>query len=87
MLEICRSVDPALYKEMMHQSDECDRLGISGANLFRCSGYVAPIHHDKDATRGLCSQLRWQAKREYDEYSFCQPQFGYYIRTEGNMVW
>lgn len=86
-MEIARSIHPALYQHLRNVSNECDRLGIDGANLYRCDGYIAPLHLDNDAAPGLCAQLEWEAKEEWSEFGFCQPQYGYYIHTEANMIW
>ncbi|KAJ3889810.1 hypothetical protein GG344DRAFT_66794 [Lentinula edodes] len=49
MLETTRKAHPALVKKIIELSKECDRLGLTGANVYNCTGYVAPGHRDKDA--------------------------------------
>lgn len=86
-MQTARAIHPQLYRKLKEVSSECDRLGIDGANIFRCDGYIAPMHLDNDAAPGLCAQLEWDADDRYCEFGFTQLQFGYYIRTEPNMLW
>ncbi|KAF9031426.1 hypothetical protein BDZ89DRAFT_1131924 [Hymenopellis radicata] len=85
--EGARYACPSLVASMDRDVAEADRLGLTGQNLFACDGYCAPIHFDEDEGRGLCCQIRWVADRQYDEYGFCQPAWGYWIATEPNMLW
>ncbi|KAK0434720.1 hypothetical protein EV421DRAFT_1909192 [Armillaria borealis] len=86
-MKTTRSIHPKLVRDLRHISDEMDQLGVSGANLFSCRGYFAPIHLDIDATRGICCQLEWDGLEEWCEFSFCQAEWGYYLVTESNMLW
>ncbi|KAJ3964130.1 hypothetical protein EV361DRAFT_967454, partial [Lentinula raphanica] len=76
-----------LAKDLAKVCDECDQMGMTGANIFNCTGYMAPLHTDKDAVRGLCSQVLLQADSKYDEYSFCNVEYQYYIKTTTNCLW
>lgn len=87
MEEVARSIHPELYETLKTASSECDKLGRTGANLYRCDGYIAVEHLEDDLTAGLCSQLEWDADRKYVEFGFVQPQWGYVIRTERNTLW
>ncbi|KAJ7574808.1 hypothetical protein C8J56DRAFT_1125018 [Mycena floridula] len=85
--ETARRVHPDLVKALEAASDHCDRVGISGANLFDCSGYIAPQHTDEDVAQGLSACLEHKANDAYAEFAFCSLAFGYYIVTQGNMLW
>ncbi|KAJ3817317.1 hypothetical protein F5880DRAFT_1618394 [Lentinula raphanica] len=82
-----RHAHPTLHKQLNLLSEQCDRVGMSGANIFNCSGYVAPIHSDNDATRGLCMQALLSANTAYKEFSFCNVEYRYYIETSTNCLW
>ncbi|KAI5822493.1 hypothetical protein K523DRAFT_256851 [Schizophyllum commune Tattone D] len=86
-MEIARSIDPDLVRELEAQSRPCERLGQFGANLYSCRNYCAPQHLDRDACRSICSQEAWMGRREYDEWGFAQPRYGFFIATETNTLW
>ncbi|KAJ3819327.1 hypothetical protein F5880DRAFT_1510243 [Lentinula raphanica] len=86
MQEAAFQVHPQLARELKRITTECDRLGMTGANIFNCSGYMAPIHRDKDASRGLCTQALLSADTRYREFSFCNIEYQYYIVTKTNCL-
>lgn len=87
MEETARAFHPGLIRELTNASAECDRLGRSGANTYRCDLYMAPSHHENDVSRGLCLQSIWGGKVEYAEFGFANLEEGYYIVTEANALW
>ncbi|KAJ3754252.1 hypothetical protein EV360DRAFT_87009 [Lentinula raphanica] len=78
---------PSLWSDMKRVASECDRMGITGANIFNCQGYMAPIHLDRDATRGLSVQTMLRADNRYNEFGFCNVEYKYYISTTTNCLW
>lgn len=82
-----RSVHPELVQKIRSQSKLCERVGLSGLNLFNCSGYTAPQHRDKDATPSLCAQFILQAEEKWSEFGFCALQYGYYFESQENTLW
>ncbi|KAJ3723901.1 hypothetical protein C8R42DRAFT_719787 [Lentinula raphanica] len=84
---MAKLVHKTLAKDMRDLTVECDRLGMTGANIFNCTGYMAPIHSDRDATRGLCVQALLHADSRYREFSFCNIEYQYYIATSSNCLW
>ncbi|KAJ3830817.1 hypothetical protein F5878DRAFT_151231, partial [Lentinula raphanica] len=44
MQETALQVHPELARELKRIGSECDRMGMTGANIFNCAGYMAPIH-------------------------------------------
>ncbi|KAJ3841852.1 hypothetical protein F5878DRAFT_702347 [Lentinula raphanica] len=87
MQEAALQVHPNLARELKRIGRECDRMGMTGANIFNCTGYMAPIHRDKDASRGLCAQALLSADTTYREFSFCNIEYQYYIVTRTNCLW
>ncbi|KAH7877665.1 uncharacterized protein C8R40DRAFT_1067833 [Lentinula edodes] len=87
LLEAARSVDSNLVRNLKDAATTCDRLGASGANLYKCQGYQAPIHIEDDASRGLCAQVWWKGIEEWNEWGFVNLQLGYYIATRANTLW
>ncbi|KAJ3831501.1 hypothetical protein F5878DRAFT_73322 [Lentinula raphanica] len=87
MLEAAKVVHPELASQMKKITRECDRVGMTGANIYNCVGYMAPIHQDRDASRGLCVQALLEADTEYREFSFCNIEYQYYIVTSTNCLW
>ncbi|KAK7021770.1 hypothetical protein VNI00_017281 [Paramarasmius palmivorus] len=85
--EVTKLLHPDMLDELKRKGEPCERVGEYGINLFTCEGYTAPLHDDDDVCRSICSQIRWDAKPEYSEFSFCQLEYGYYIRTRANMLW
>lgn len=85
--EVARSVHPELAGELAQLSKACDRLGITGSNVYDCDGYMAPMHKDLDMGRGLSYQLLLRVPREHAQFGFAVPQYGYYIVTRTNMAW
>ncbi|KAJ3831235.1 hypothetical protein F5878DRAFT_667770 [Lentinula raphanica] len=87
MTSTSKHAHPDLASELRLLSADCDRIGMTGANIFNCSGYIAPIHSDHDATRGLCAQALLHADPTYKEFSFCNIPYQYYITTSTNCLW
>ncbi|KAL0567995.1 hypothetical protein V5O48_013997 [Marasmius crinis-equi] len=86
--EVAILFHPELVDALDKAGEACDRVGLSGVSLFTCTNYSAPLHTDDDAARGLCCQLVKDIEsNEYEEYGFCNLQYGYYISTRSNMVW
>jgi hypothetical protein len=63
------------------------RLGRSGVTLYSASGYVSPLHCDKDETDGYCWCEKWLADRDTDDFAFVLGDFGIYFATESNCLW
>ncbi|KAF9077480.1 hypothetical protein BDP27DRAFT_1311116 [Rhodocollybia butyracea] len=87
MQAVAKHAHPELVKLLEKVSANCDRLGMSGANLYNATSYIAPIHRDRDASRGLCAQFLLKANSKYYEFGFCNIEFQYYIRTSTNCLW
>ncbi|KAJ3719268.1 hypothetical protein C8R42DRAFT_643538 [Lentinula raphanica] len=51
--------------------------GMTGVNVFNCTGYMAPIHSDDDATRDTTNH----------EYGFCNVEYQYFIASTTNCLW
>ncbi|KAJ3832384.1 hypothetical protein F5878DRAFT_666623 [Lentinula raphanica] len=86
-ISVMMQVHPKLASEIKRISGECDRVGMTGANIYDCVGYMAPIHQDRDATRGLCSQALLSADERYREFAFCNIEYQYYMVTSTNCLW
>ncbi|KAJ3768050.1 hypothetical protein FB446DRAFT_818125 [Lentinula raphanica] len=86
MVETAIHVHPDLARQLKEKAEQCDRMGLTGANIFNCTSYMAPIHRDKDATRGLCVQALLEADERYKEYAFCNVEYQYYITTTTNCL-
>ncbi|KAJ3722194.1 hypothetical protein C8R42DRAFT_641631 [Lentinula raphanica] len=67
--------------------NECDHMGMTGANIYNCTGYMAPIHRDQDTTRGLCTQVLLSADSSQHEFAFCNIEYKYFIATSTNCLW
>ncbi|KAJ3969036.1 hypothetical protein EV361DRAFT_951807 [Lentinula raphanica] len=87
MVETAIHAHPDLAARLKEKAEQCDRMGMTGANIFNCTSYMAPIHRDKDATRGLCVQALLDADERYKEYAFCNIEYQYYITTTTNCLW
>ncbi|KAJ3755513.1 hypothetical protein EV360DRAFT_72807 [Lentinula raphanica] len=87
MIGAAKIVYPKLAIDLRDSSIECDRIGMTGANIYNCTGYMAPIHQDEDVTRGLCVQALLSADTTYKEYAFCNVEYQYYITTTTNCMW
>ncbi|KAJ3763721.1 hypothetical protein EV360DRAFT_66007 [Lentinula raphanica] len=87
MLGAAKMVFPKLANRLRDLSIECDRIGMTGANIYNCTGYMVPIHQDRDETRGLCVQALLSADTAYKEYAFCNVEYQYYITTTTNCMW
>ncbi|KAJ3729836.1 hypothetical protein C8R42DRAFT_637972 [Lentinula raphanica] len=87
MTSTAKLAHPELANDLSLLSADCDRIGMSGANIFNCTGYLAPIHSDNDATRGLCAQALLHADASHNEFSFCNIEYQYYIVTSTNCLW
>ena len=82
---MANSIHPTLVKDLANLSKEADQLGITGANLYYCTKYTAPLHVDDDVGRGLCAQLVKNALPQ--EYAFCHADYGLYMETQSNCLW
>ncbi|KAJ3757489.1 hypothetical protein EV360DRAFT_26931, partial [Lentinula raphanica] len=87
MTSTSKHAHPDLASDLRLLSADCDRIGMTGANIFNCTGYIAPIYRDNDATRGLCAQALLHADSSHHEFSFCNIQHQYYIATTTNCLW
>ncbi|KAJ3745205.1 hypothetical protein EV360DRAFT_90124 [Lentinula raphanica] len=67
--------------------NECDHMGMTGANIYNCTGYMAPIHRDQDTTRGLCTQVLLSADSSRHEFGFCNIEYKYFVATTTNCLW
>ncbi|KAJ8093615.1 hypothetical protein PM082_020475 [Marasmius tenuissimus] len=85
--EVARLVDDKFAADLDEAGALCDHVGVSGANLYTCDDYAAPLHCDDDAVRSLSCQLVKNVHTEYDEYGFANLAYGYYIATRANMAW
>ncbi|KAK7462192.1 hypothetical protein VKT23_007797 [Stygiomarasmius scandens] len=85
--ERARSAIPRLVAKIRDNSADCAKVGRYGANLFRCDGYTAAMHSEKDAGSGLCSQIEWHADRNFHEFGFIFLEYGVYLVTQPNMLW
>ena len=73
--------------ESLEEDRSTERLGRSGITLYSCSGYVSPLHCDKDCTDGYCWCEQWDANRGTDDFAFVLAEYGYYFCTESNCLW
>ncbi|KAJ3991673.1 hypothetical protein F5050DRAFT_1715896 [Lentinula boryana] len=87
ILRTARAIHPDLVAKIRSSSAACERVGISGLNLFNCNGYTAPQHLDEDCTPSLSAQFILQAEQKWSEFGFCALQYGYYIKTRENTLW
>ncbi|KAJ3751635.1 hypothetical protein EV360DRAFT_76056, partial [Lentinula raphanica] len=87
MLEAAKLVHPNLASEIKKITCECNRVGMTGVNIYNCIGYMAPIHQDCDASRGLCAQALLEADPRYGEFNFCNIEYQYHIATSTNCLW
>ncbi|KAK7055231.1 hypothetical protein R3P38DRAFT_2498912 [Favolaschia claudopus] len=85
MMTVMRAVHLQAYRILKRETDTADQLGKTGTNIYRCTGYCAPQHTDKDVCRGCCITTDWNALP--GEYGFCFPSYGYYIETRANTFW
>ncbi|KAJ7862095.1 hypothetical protein B0H14DRAFT_2575562 [Mycena olivaceomarginata] len=44
---------PVAHADLVEQTKAADRMGRSGINTYRCTGYCAAQHEDSDACRGM----------------------------------
>ncbi|KAF9069740.1 hypothetical protein BDP27DRAFT_1420649 [Rhodocollybia butyracea] len=87
MQAVAKHAHSKLVKLLKSVSTNCDRLGMSGANLYNATSYIAPIHRDRDASRGLCAQFLLEANSKYYEFGFCNIEYQYFIKTTTNCLW
>ena len=80
-----RLLHPKAWRELKEQTQAADKMGRTGVNTYKCTGFCAPEHSDPDVCRGLCACFDWYALPW--EYAFCQPSYGYYLHTYENMLW
>ncbi|KAJ7180950.1 hypothetical protein C8R46DRAFT_1028325 [Mycena filopes] len=85
MMVLMRVYHPTAHADLIAQTAAADRMGKSGTNTYKCSGYCAPHHTDPDPCRSLSLQTERNALPW--EYAFCQPSYGYYLHTYENMLW
>ncbi|KAJ7441555.1 hypothetical protein FB451DRAFT_1441105 [Mycena latifolia] len=85
MLAVMRAFHPDAHRLLISTTQAADRMGKSGTNTYKCKGYCSPQHSDDDPCRGLCTTTELRALPW--EYAFCQPSYGYYLRTYENMLW
>ncbi|KAJ6525430.1 hypothetical protein DFH09DRAFT_1188393 [Mycena vulgaris] len=85
MLETIRAFHPRTYSDLVNETKAADRMGKSGINTYKCTGYCVPQHADEDVCRGVCMTLELVALDW--EYAFCQPSYGYYLQTYPNTLW
>ncbi|KIK54519.1 hypothetical protein GYMLUDRAFT_177179 [Collybiopsis luxurians FD-317 M1] len=79
---------PNLVKDMEKRSQMCTKIGYSGVTLYDCNGYAAPQHFDPDVAHSLSVQLKlYGIQEDWHEFSFCASQYGYFFKTEPNMLW
>ncbi|KAE9386544.1 hypothetical protein BT96DRAFT_1026186, partial [Gymnopus androsaceus JB14] len=76
-----------LFEELLRNSSNCDRVGMTGANVYNCTGYVAPAHGDNNLITSLSAQALLKAQQEYSEFAFCQLEYRYYIHSHTNLLW
>ncbi|KAJ3964310.1 hypothetical protein EV361DRAFT_956071 [Lentinula raphanica] len=87
LTSIAKHAHPELANDLSLLSADCDRIGMTGANIFNCNGYMAPIHSDHDTAKGLCVQALLHSNSSYKEFSFCNIEYQYYISTSTNCLW
>ncbi|KAL0573790.1 hypothetical protein V5O48_008156 [Marasmius crinis-equi] len=88
LMDIAKLYHPEAVLKLQEAGEACESAGLSGVNLYTCDDYTAPLHTDKDAVRGLCSQIINNVRdKEYEEYGFVNLRWGYYISTCANMLW
>ncbi|KAK7434818.1 hypothetical protein VKT23_020005 [Stygiomarasmius scandens] len=72
---------------MRHAAAHSEKFGRVGGNLYRCKGYIAGLHSESDASRGLCCQIDWDGIRDWDEFGFVYLEYGIYIAIQENTFW
>ncbi|KAJ3899498.1 hypothetical protein F5879DRAFT_1060454 [Lentinula edodes] len=87
ILGTARIAHPELVKKIVELSKNCDRLGLAGANIYNCTGYVAPGHRDKDAAPSLSVQALLLAESQYAEFAFCHFERQFYVKSRTNLLW
>ncbi|KAJ3888768.1 hypothetical protein GG344DRAFT_79460 [Lentinula edodes] len=87
ILGTARIAHPELVKKILELSKNCDRLGLAGANIYNCTGYVAPGHRDKDAAPSLSVQALLLAESQYAEFAFCHFERQFYVKSRTNLLW
>ncbi|KAJ7780390.1 hypothetical protein B0H14DRAFT_2631168 [Mycena olivaceomarginata] len=81
-----KSIWPELANDMKTITDEADRLGLTGCNLFECHNFTSCIHKDNDATKkSICCQLFLRAKTW--EFAFMRLRYRLVVRSQSNMLW
>ncbi|THU84635.1 hypothetical protein K435DRAFT_806543 [Dendrothele bispora CBS 962.96] len=84
--ETARVIYPSLVRKLKDDTTDCGRVGRYGATMYRAVNYIAGIHSEGDAGHGLCCQLEWFGKKEWDEFAFVYLAYGVYFVTEANML-
>lgn len=85
--EVARILDFPLFSALKEATDAGDKLGISGATLYRCTNYTSPLHCEDDIVHGLCAQYELQARKEHCEYAFIFADYGIYFVSKSNSLW
>ncbi|KAF9027695.1 hypothetical protein BDP27DRAFT_1437088 [Rhodocollybia butyracea] len=87
LLRTARSIHPQLAQKIQEKSKFCEKVGMSGVNLFNCHGYTAPLHKDPDHCPSLSAQFTLRAEKKWGEFGFCVLQYGYYFDSAENTLW
>ena len=85
--EVARILDFPLFSALKEATDAGDKLGISGATLYRCTNYTSPLHCEDNIVHGLCAQYELQARKEHCEYAFIFADYGIYFVSKSNSLW
>ncbi|KAJ7447751.1 hypothetical protein B0H11DRAFT_1929494 [Mycena galericulata] len=85
MLAVMRAFHPDAHRLLLSTTQAADRMGKSGMNTYRCTGYCSTQHSDDDPCHGICTTTKLRALPW--EYAFCLPVYGYYLHTYENMLW
>ena len=85
--EIARILNFPLFSALKDATEAGDKLGISGATLYRCTNYASPLHCDDDIAPGLCAQYELQARKMDHEYAFIYADYQIYFVSQSNSLW
>ena len=85
--ELARILNFPLFSALQEATEAGDKLGISGATLYRCTNYTSPLHFEDDVVPGLCAQYELQARKEDHEYAFIFADYGIYFVSKSNSLW
>ncbi|KAJ3791927.1 hypothetical protein GGU11DRAFT_750835 [Lentinula aff. detonsa] len=88
LVETARPFVPDIVEEIAKTGKLCGKVGFLGVNSFDCKNYVATIHRDNDKAPTITAQLRLNGTNlARSEFSFCMAEYGFFIRTQANMIW